>query len=259
MVLRMVVVAVVLVAGLAMFGCGDGGASRVVVARVGGGVVTQGEVDHWMKTEVAATFYEVTSGHAVPEGLVSEPADIARCVARLRALSVSVGGLPRPSAGALFGKCRALYQQMRLQAVGFLVNTRWTIAAFADLGITASDAEVKRLFESIKAARFPNPTDTYLTGRRRSVADELLLLKLDVVSSKAGRRLTAGGKTAIAQFTEVEQAWTAKTSCRAGYVVKNCKQYTGAPPPAGPSAAVLLEQMAVIIGARPCIDHATCE
>ena len=240
-------------------GCG-GGTSGEVVAQVGGSSITKAELDHWMSTEAGGDFYELSAGHTVPEGLVSEPPNYAACVARLEAVAANpTKGRSKPTAGQLLSKCRQLYQALKVQALSFLVASRWTVGAFGEVGVKATDKEVMQKFNRMKAEQFPKEGELqrYLTSRRRSPSDELLLVKLDLLSQKALQKLETGGKQMITKFTEAEQRWTAKTNCRAGYVVKSCKQYTGPPPLSTPSGAVLLEQVAVITG-RPCINHEAC-
>ena len=249
------------VAGVA--GCG-GGTSGEVVAQVGASSITKAELNHWMTTEAGGDFYELSAGHTMPEGLVSEPPNYAACVTRLQAIAAKslAKGLPKPTAGQLLSKCRQLHQELKLQALEFLVDTQWTIGAFGELGIKTTDGEVMQRFDRIKAEQFPRELQRYLGSRRRSLSDELLLVKINVLSGKAYQKLTGGGKQVIpkmvAKFTEVEQRWTTKTNCNPGYVVKHCKQYTGQPPPSNTSAAILLEQVAVITG-RPCVNHPACD
>lgn len=248
---------------LSLAGCGGGTTSDVVV-RVGGSAITKPELSHWMTMEAGGDFYELSGGHTVPAGLVSDPPDYAGCVARLQASASSSSPKRQatPVSGQLLSKCRQLYQQLKLQALEFLVYTRWAIGAFGDLGISVSDQEVTKLFNHVKAEQFPRDAQRYLGSRRRSLSDELLLLKMDVLSRKAYEKLTGGSKQAnpkmLAKFAEAEREWTAKTDCQPGYVVKHCRQYTGPPTSSSaPSGAVLLEQVAVLTG-RPCINRPAC-
>ena len=221
-----------------------------------------------MTTKAGGNFYELSAGHTVPAGLVSEPPDYASCVARLEAVAASpTKERPKLTAGVLLSKCRELYRALREQALEFLVDAKWTIGAFGELGIKATDTEVMQQYDRLKANQFPKEERRYLGSRRRSLSDELLLVKLNVLSGKAYKKLTGGGKQIVpkmaAKFAEVEQKWTTKTDCHPGYVVKHCKQYTGSPPSSSPSlsapsAAVLLEQVAVITG-RPCINRPACD
>lgn len=239
-------------------GCG-GGASGDVVAQVGGSTITKGELNHWMSTLAGGDFYEVAKAHTVPAGLVSEPANYGACVAHLEAIAaISDAGPARPTAAQLLKKCRELQQGLKLQALNFLVQSRWLIGLYGEAGLKATDAEAMQLLKRVKAEQFPDEKlQQYLARRRRSLSDELFVMKLNVLQQKVTQKLNAGGQQALAAFAEAGQRWTAKTSCRAGYVVQHCKQYSGQPTSALPSPAVLLEQIAVITG-RPCINRPAC-
>ncbi len=248
------------VAGLAA--CG-GGTAGDVVAQVGGSQVTKSELSHWMSTLAGGDFYEISKKHTVPAGLVAEPPNYGVCVARLEATAAGVATVqPKPTAALLLSKCRQLYQALKLQAVSFLVEAQWIIGLAGEEGLGATSGEVMQLFKEIKVEQFPREGELqkYLASNRRSLADEMFVVKLDVLRRKIQQKLNAGGSQMLARFTEAGQRLTAKTSCSAGYVVQHCKQYTGQQPaaPSLPSPAVLLERVAVITG-LPCINHLACD
>jgi hypothetical protein len=97
--------------------------------------------------------------------------------------------------------------------------------------------------------------ELFLASRRRSIADELLLIKLDLLSQNAAAKLK--GSEATVKLTEAGQRLTAKTSCLQGYVVQHCKQYTPSSTSTMPSSAVLVEQVATITGSR-CVNRPAC-
>jgi foldase protein PrsA len=247
-----------LVVVLVVAGCG--GSGNVVVARVGGTAVSRSELSDWMGTLAGSDFYEVSKAHTIPAGLVSDPPDYSKCVSGLEAAAPRAAAVgTKATAAQLLEKCRQLYQALKRQAMGFLIDYNWTEHVLADEGLRVSDSEVTAKLVRVKAEQFPKASEyqQYLSRRRRSQAAEELLLKLDLISQKALEKLQAGGKQAAARITETEQRWTAQTSCQPGYVVKHCKQYTPPASPAKPSPAVVLEQIAVITG-RPCINRAGC-
>lgn len=253
-------VAILLIAmGLGLSACGGGSSSDDVVAQVGSTAITKAEVSHWMSTLAGGDFYEISHKHMVPAGLVSEPPNYAACAARLEAAASSLSGRSKPTAAQISSKCRQLYQALRLQTLEFLISSHWLMGLYLEEGLTATDAETTKLLNQIKADQFPEEDlQKYLARRRRSLSDERFIVKLDVLRQKAQRKLEAGGKQALAKFTEAGQRWTAKTNCYAGYVVQHCRQYKGSPTiPATASPAVLLEQVAVITG-QPCINQPAC-
>jgi hypothetical protein len=240
---------------------GSGGGD--VVARVGDTPITQAAVNHWMTTLAGGTFYELSGRATLPAGLVSEPPDYPACVSHLEAVASAVPAkLPKPSAIQLLRKCRDLHEAVKLQAVAFLVNVNWITAAYREAGVTASDAEVLQSYKRWRSEHglaSDVALGRYLGSLRRSPSDEQVVLKLDLLYSKAQEKLDKGGKQAAAKFAAAEQRWTSGTSCQPGYVVLHCKQYeeltsaSASPPP----VAALMQQVAALETGR-CIDKAVC-
>lgn len=251
---------VIVLAAMSLSACG-GGTSGDVVAQVGETSITKADLNHWMSTLAGGDFYEISSGHTVPAGLVSEPPNYAACVARLETIAASqMKEASKPTAAQLSSKCRQLYRALRLQTIEFLIGYHWLLGLYTEEGLTATDAETTQLLNHIKAEQFPKEElQKYLARKRRSLSDERFVVKLDVLRQKAQKKIEADSKRVLAKFTEAGQRWTAKTNCHAGYVVQHCRQYTGSPvaPSSLPSPAVLLEQVAVITG-RPCINQPAC-
>jgi hypothetical protein len=262
-------------AGLALVGCGgsaSGGGgmigssanttgSRDVVATVGDVPITRAAVSHWMQTLAGGDYYELSGRHTVPGELVSDPPDYPRCVASLEATAArSPKKRPVPAGVKLLKKCQQLYQALRTQAITTLVRSQWVTSVVRDLGVTVSDAEVQKLFRETELSRFPSEAALRhdLATRKESIADDLLLLKLDLISQKVKPKLSEpGGQQRLA---EAERRWTAKTSCQPEYVVVRCKQYRGPntlSTAASPSPAVLMEQVAVLATGR-CVNLAAC-
>jgi hypothetical protein len=249
-------------AGLCLAACGGGSSASDVVAQVGGTPITKSMVNHWMATLAGGDYHQLSGKNAIPVGLVSEPPNYRRCVTNLEtaARRVPKRGL-NLSGVELLKKCRQLNQALRDQTVTLLVNDEWLIALARDEGVTASATEVQQLFKRVKAAEFPTEAQLhqYLASRRLSLADELFLLKVNLIEQKLLKKLEQGGKQASAKLTETAQRWTAKSTCRPGYVVQHCKEYKGGQTyPSGlPSASVMIEQVAAIATGR-CINRPAC-
>jgi len=269
MLTRGAVVALAAVLGpLGVSACGGGrdAVSGDVVAHVAGAPISKPELSHWMSTLAGGDFYEIGRHHAVPARLVSEPPDYAECVARLRKAAsgarnrrtVAASATPTESSSALMGKCRELYVALRLQAIAYLVEARWIIGVAAELGITASGAEVTSKLRKIEATEYPGrgQFQRYLASSRRSLADELLVVKLDVLEQQLGQQLSAHGRNAAIRLAEAGRKVSAKIDCRSGYVVPHCRQFKVARTTTR-SPVVLLEQVATITGI-PCVNRQAC-
>jgi hypothetical protein len=248
------------VAGLTA--CG-GGASGDVVAHVGETAITKTAINHWMSTLAGGDYNELSGGRTVPEGLVSEPPSYVACVAHLEAAATSsVKNSPRPTRVQLLTKCQQLYRALRTQATAYLVTAQWLINVDREGGVTVTDGEVLEYFRHLKKDHPYLSTEArvrnYFASRRLSLADFLFTLQLDLLSQKIQQKVASGGKQALAELTEAEQRWTAKTSCRPGYVVQHCKQYRGEPEySSSPPPSILMEQVAALATGR-CINRPAC-
>jgi hypothetical protein len=208
-----------------------------------------------MAVVAGADYYQLSRSQKIPRGLVSDPPNYPRCVTVLE--SAAAGS---PSAGAkpggteLLGKCQQIYQAVKAQAVGFLVYAQWTIGMAREAGLTATKQEALQLYRQVKV-RF---TPAILAGKRWSLSDALFLLKLNVLGQKALKKFEAGGPQASARLATAEERWTAKTTCRAGYVVQYCREHKGGANDAStPAPSVLMEQVAKIVTGR-CVNRAAC-
>lgn len=240
-------------------------ASGSVVARVEDSAITKAEVNHWMLTLAGEDYYELSHKRTIPGGLISEPPNYALCVSRLEAAIQRSKQASISQKGLLLSKCRQMYQALRMQSVEYLVNALWTINLYEKVGIRATELEVKGLFDQIKPRLFPTSADlnAYLAQRRLSLADEMFVVKLELLSKKGQSLLHSGGQAAFVKLTEAGQKLTAQTNCRTGYVVPRCEQYveSSSSPSTSrstlPSAAVLMEQVATLIGVH-CTNRPAC-
>jgi hypothetical protein len=262
--LRSVASLTLAVAALGLAACGGSGSGETV-AQVGGSAITRTAVSHWMSTLGGGDYYELSGSHTLPAGLISDPPNYSRCVSTLEAASAASAHTDSTLAAALtptelLRKCRELNLALRTQATAYLVAAQWQAAVDRDEGITATEQEVQQLFEKVKAEQYPTAADLsqYLASHRSNLADFLFILKLDVLQSKAGSKLTGGDQQTAVAFSEAGRRWTAKTSCSAGYVVMHCKQFNGSQTyPGTLPPSILMEQVAALVTGR-CINQAAC-
>jgi hypothetical protein len=268
------VIAISAAVGLAaggMTACGGGGGGGGYVAQVGPVTITKAELSHWMTTLAGGDFYELSKKHTVPADLVAEPANYSACVASLEtaaenaaAIPAKAHAAPRPTSSQLLTKCHEVYQALRFQAMAYLVNAQWSIGVYREVGVTASEAEVDSALEEFKKREYPIPGsfDVFLKRTRRSLGDELFMVKLNVLNDKLSQQAHSLGIERVRnKFSEAGLRWTNKTNCRAGYVVPHCRQFKegSTPTPKGPTedAAILMEQLATVTGV-PCNNRAAC-
>lgn len=268
---RTLVATSLMVSMVVLAACGGGGGNvsgassggsqgDSVVARVGTTAITRTEVNHWMSTLAGGDYYEVTHGHTVPKGLVSDPPRYSECVAELEATADAAPvRTSQPSSVELLEKCRQLHRALRLQAVTLLVDIELIFVLAAEEGASATDKEVLAAYDKSTAERFPSRSALARSqaARRISVSDEVLLFRKDLLASKLLAKLKSRG--GLKALSRLEARWTSKIDCQPGYVVGRCKQFRGEPPPSpsSPPAAVLMEQVGALATGR-CADSAAC-
>jgi hypothetical protein len=236
--------------------------SADVVAHVGGTAIRRAQVSHWMTAMAGHFYFNLSHGHLLPDGLASDPPAYARCVSSLEATAATA---PKKVAGVtgvvMLRKCRQLYRALKAQATEQLVRALWLGAVAGEEGLKVSDPEVLAAYQRYNRESYADPAEArqHLTSTRRSAADELVVIRESLLSDKLQQKVRAGGPNAQARFIQTQKRWIAKTTCRAGYVVQFCSQFTEEPPPspASPPVTVLMEQVATLATGR-CINTAAC-
>lgn len=122
-------------------------------------------------------------------------------------------------------------QAIMEQVMGFLISADWVIGEAADLKVHVSQAVVEQHFHELRQAQFPKlrAFRKFLRETKQTVADLLLRVELDILSSRIQRRATAGHKSARGQMRALKRfvnhfrsKWTAKTYCAPQYAVHDC-------------------------------------
>jgi Raf kinase inhibitor-like YbhB/YbcL family protein len=143
---------------------------------------------------------------------------------------------------------KAAREALKKQVLGFLITSQWVLAEAAHLGITASEAEVRRRLHQDTAKQFPKASQLkhYLAANGETEADLLMRVKGELLDTKIAQHVTAG-KTAstephllLSDFQKsFETRWRARTSCQPGYVMEDCREYKGTlhPPTASSSSS----------------------
>jgi hypothetical protein len=219
--------------------------------------ITRGEVSQWMATIAGGSYYELSGKQTVPDGLVSDPPNYARCVSRLEAVAAAAPSkLYKVPTAHLLSKCRDMYLALRHSAMELLIAVQFVVDLAQYMHISASDAEVLAAYNKSNAAQYPTPAalSASQAARKVTTSEELLLMKKDVLSERILRKLKGSGAEASV-LKKAEAVLAAKTDCRPGYVVEHCRQFRSEPPV--PSGAVLMEQVAAIATGR-CTNLPAC-
>jgi foldase protein PrsA len=217
-------------------GCGDGGRARgdhggharvasEVLVSVDGIPITKDTYDHWVG---------VTAANSASRGskpTIPLPPKYTACIASLKAKSKPANGQTAPGETALKSNCEQSYKALQQKVLGFLISSQWVLGEASSLGVKLTEAEVKSEFEKYRKTVFPRVSelDKYLALSGMTVSDLLLRFRLNLLSSKIQQRVVksadaTGARAAYAKFvSEFRKRWEAKTHCRAGYVVQDCK------------------------------------
>jgi hypothetical protein len=234
-----------------------------VVARIGNVMVTRAEVNHWMSTLAGQLYFNLSHGHTSPDGLVSDPPAYTRCVSHLEAMAAAAPKrMPGVTGVLMLRKCHELHRALKVLATTRLVRVQWLIGLAGEQGVKVSDPEVLSFYRQSSREQYPSTAEAHrqLTAARTSVADELLVAKEKLLAHKLDQKIQAGGTRGQRRSNAAEKRWTAKTSCRPGYVIQYCSQFTGgepSPTASSPPATVLIEQVATLATGR-CISAAAC-
>jgi foldase protein PrsA len=168
-------------AGLAACGGGIPGDS---VAKVGSMSITKATFGHWLNVAAASSSASTTTSKPV----VPEPPAYTACIAHLKATSAATAtkGTKTPSAATLKTECEAQYKSLSSEVLGFLISSNWVLGEASELGISVSDATVKKELEKTKDQEFPKNAEfeKFLQSSGQTVSDLLLRVKLNLLSSK---------------------------------------------------------------------------
>jgi hypothetical protein len=237
-------IAVLLIALASVTGCG-GGASNEAVAQVGGSVITKTMFDHWLHV-AAVRNYQLHPLKPVPKGVVPDPPRYTQCVAYLKSLPPrNYHALPNIRPGTTFrGQCKELYDQLREQTLRGLITAYWLIGEGKARGLHASRSAIRQFYERSWKGGYASRAEFQksLANSGETIADQMFRAEVKVYSGQIEREYVKKGvkrltNPALARFlTQFPIRWAARTSCRKGYIVPDCRQYRG---PASPEAVLL--------------------
>ncbi len=236
-----IVGALAVMLALSTVGCGGGSLRATAVVDVAGNVVSKTMLDHWISVAAVRDYEEVPKG-PVPDWVRPDPPRYTRCIAHL-AITSRVPGSQEPEVGKLKAQCEKNYRELREQVLRALISAEWFTAEAQQRGLHASDSEIKARFERVKKLAFPSQAafQTYLSYTGETIADQLFRSKIKLLQAKIEQSVTgnqAGQARERALFkfiTGFAGRWSAKTDCRAGLIVPDCRQYKGPVRPEGTS------------------------
>jgi hypothetical protein len=204
-----------------------------VVVQVGGTPISKTLYQHWMRIG-AATVELPVPGQPPPKPVAYNPPGFSDCVVHLRTDSPRSNPNTPPTDRQLKTRCAQIYASIRARILAFLITGYWLRNEAIDRGVSFSEAEVRKKFEEERQAQYPTAAafQTLLTASHQTIHDLLFAVKTRMLSTKLLERFTEthanemSPQTGVGAFNRaLEQKWVRLTSCRSGYIVKDCLQY----------------------------------
>jgi foldase protein PrsA len=173
-------------AALAIAGCGSG-VSGNSVASVAGNPITVRAYDHWM--------YVVEKGNVsqqspnAPVIVPNDPPDFSTCISDVRA---EYPTLAKDSNTLIRTDCQRLFTSLNSTVLGFLIEAYWYQADAHRLGISLSNAQIRKAFEVQKKANFPSKAafTAYLKESGQTMADVLYRVRIEELQQRLLKRFT---------------------------------------------------------------------
>jgi hypothetical protein len=200
-----------------------------VVAQVGDTQITEPVLAQWMLETVAGDFYAISS-HLAPPHLVAEPANYPACVTELKKLTPIPGEGPpqhQPTPAQLLKRCRELYETVKKQALGYLVNSYWSKAYDANHGIQITPTETEQGLKRVHTEQYSKPGayTQMLTNTGRSPSQEQFIIENELLNQKVTAKLIDEGEKAATAFNKEATHTANNANCRPTDIVAHCKGY----------------------------------
>jgi hypothetical protein len=226
-----------------------GGSDGITHIQGSSETITKPMLDHWMRADVATDF-RANIGTKAPTGLAAEPANQSECAqAAKTVIPRSYTGQSKLTDAEIAQKCHQLYIAIRNQAMSYLLSAQWTKLEAKELGVRLSEPELHKEFLRSRKETYGNQATflKYMRERRLVLSDVLYLLTRNILVTRILPKFEArvkhagGGEKVYAKLALVRyHGLIAKTSCKAGYVMEDCKEYREPPTPLS-SPDVILE------------------
>jgi foldase protein PrsA len=166
---------------------GCGGVPGNAVAEVDGDAIEKSTFDHWLAVASKA------GGQAT--AAAPKPPEFAQCVTQKRKTTPKPAkGQPKVTDTQLKTQCKQEYEGLRDQVLQLLISFRWIEGEAKEMDVKATDAEIKKSFDSQRKQAFPKDADfaKFLKDSGQTQEDILLRVRLDALSNKIRDKVTKG-------------------------------------------------------------------
>jgi foldase protein PrsA len=197
-------------AAVGIAACGGGGIPSDAVVQINGNPVTKTTFEHWVKIAAASAAGASTSKPVIPD-----PPSYSACIAHLRATQPKPAkGQSAPSEAQLKRQCEEQYATLKKGALSFLIQSEWIIGQAKEMGISATNQEVEKVFVKLKKQQFPKESEfqKFLADTGQTVSDLLLRVKVQsVLSPKIEQKIAKEAKKSVSK-AEAEKYYAAHKS-----------------------------------------------
>jgi foldase protein PrsA len=166
---------------------GCGGVPGNAVAEVDGDAIEKSTFDHWL------TVASKAGGQA--NAVAPKPPEFAQCVTQKRKTTPKPAkGQPKVTDAQLKTQCKQEYEGLRDQVLQLLISFRWIEGEAKEMNVKATDAEIKKSFDTQRKQAFPKDADfaKFLKDSGQAQDDILLRVRLDALSNKIREKVTKG-------------------------------------------------------------------
>ncbi len=195
-----------------------GGVPGNAVAEVDGESVQKSQFDSWMTVAAKA------GGQS--SGSVPEPPEYTKCIAEKRKAQPQPAKGEKPVADSeLKDQCKQEYEAIRDRVMQLLVNAEWIEGEAEQQGVTVSDEEVRKAFETQKQQNFPKEADYKNFLKQSGQTEEQLLAQVRTgeLARKISEKVVKGKDKVtdaeIAAYYEKNKARFAQPETRDAHVV----------------------------------------
>jgi hypothetical protein len=217
--------------------CGSSGSTAgSAIALVGKHSITRATLEHWTDVE-AVLAYNTDPKSPVPSGVVPDPPAYVKCIAYLQKAGTE-SEQASLTHSRLKHRCQERHGMLQRHVLDILLFYYWLLDEGVEQGVRVTDAQVKKKLDQAFPSegayrRYLSLTGETPANERLIIEKDLLddgLLQLAEVKARPRPKTVREHERMLATLaTDFTHKWKARTSCSAGYIVPECKQYKGPP------------------------------
>jgi foldase protein PrsA len=179
--------------------CG-GGVPSGSVAQVGETPITKATFEHWINIAASSSASATPGSTAKP--VIPVPPDYTACIAHLEATAPKPAkGQSKPTAAELKTECEQQYTSLKQETLGYLIQSNWLLGVAKEQGVSVSDHEVEKEFDTEKKAQFPQESkfNAFLAKTGYTVSDLLGRIKVQMLSTRIEQKITKNAKKPVTE------------------------------------------------------------